>query len=379
MSQKTKQPTGGADAPSQNGTFRNSAGSLRSGYNGPRVIGGEAKTEGNSGSALRDALLDIRTLKGQDALLAPQVLEKELRRHGLEEAEIYRLCLLSRVQGYPQLIQAESGQYDVERFVYHALRETGLRRDVVLDLAGTLASLSGMTIRAGENNGARAETPPEGMVFPIPTSFYQEELDACREPLQKAVEQGTTAAADLLDRLRPLAAAGIPEARYYLGAYLLRRSAEEALPSEDALDLLKAAAADGEPRASAALADFYYKRREPGDWAEAFRRYTGFGALALNDRRRIALVDILNQKNLNRRLFQASAVLLTALALLFLVPAAPLYGAGWPWCLAFFPLGGGLLWEAFRRFRKEPYGEYYALPAAMLAAWAACWILRILL
>ena len=306
-------------------------------------------------------------------------LEKELRVRGLSAVEAAEVRLMTRISGFSQLFS--QGRCGLELFVRNGTRETGLRRDALLAFALAVQPDSGPTPPqwdstaerdrkpdAASNRVVKAEQTSEAASdTAVPPGITGEDLSAFQRAFRQWRTDGTPLPAAMLDLLGPLGRAGVPEALYCQGSWMLQAGSE----APKARALLREAADAGVPEAAAELADDYYQHPGGGNWERAMALYTGYGALALTPPRREAVARMLDRRAFNRRYLAWNGGLLGTLTAL-LIPGGLL-----PLAL-FAPLGAGLLGGVSLWSRTRPYGEYGALPAGLFALWAACLAVRLL-
>ena len=330
-------------------------------------------------------LNDFVAKYGANSLSHTEQLRKQLREANVPKIDIYQACLLTTVTGFDKMLALNKNteQLELNRFVYNAIAQTGLARDVILRLTADFAQAAGY-----ERLSADSFNPwNRGQIkraFVVPWSLYENDLRSVEKDFSIWKCSGTNMAAGTLNCLRQLNNIGIPEAQYCLGYYLLQRACtnEEfcASPQENALSMLQEAAEAGEGRAAAALGDYYYERGGSADWEKAFGYYTGYGALPLEDKQRKALVDIINHKKFNKSVLSLCAGFLVLIILsVFTAPGASLYAAHLGIGVFFCLLCGGALVVALLHYRIKPYENVYYLPVLMFLIWSVYLAVRMLL
>lgn len=330
------------------------------------------------GSGLGATLYAVLQKGGQALFQDPEKLRTALRDEGCPERESFKICIMTGVTGFRELLEKDgrTQQLDLDRYVHNALRETGFNRSTVLELTASLAMALGFAAPyiASEPGGGLQE----GQAYVIPTSFYEAELQSFRKSFLKARAKGELAKLDV-QNLEPLVAAGHPKAKYYLGACLMA-AASDGGENPIGLRLLQEAAEAGDGEAAAALGDYYAGRPDSQSQSRAYDYYTGYGAMALNPAQQKRMTGIINLKKFHWRylLLCSGFWLLSLLTMIWTPMGIPLY-ADLRWGLAAIVLQTALLVCAALRWRKRPYDSLYYLPAAMLVLWmtiyAAAWLL----
>ena len=328
------------------------------------------ETRGQPFSALAGR---IRQVKEQDSglLARPDALREALLSAGASPVEAAQVELMARVTGFAELIDptVPAPQAVLERYIYHAIRESGLSRTVVWKRAGELAWGVGSAV------DITSLVPPEDTdiekgSYVAPASVYEEELNQFGQALFGGGTVGQSNAGNLnFDLLTAGLALGIPRARYYLG-YCLLHGTGIAQSREEGIRLLQQAADGGCLPAAAALADCYYEDG-PVHWPAAWALYTGPGAVCLDDARQKRVRAILAQQQWNRTLAIGVSILaVLALVLAVALPREGLYAVSslWRWLGAAAAVAGtGLGWW---RLFQQPCGRLSWMPVGALACWA---------
>lgn len=321
---------------------------------------------------------------GLAALCSTEQLREALRAAKIPEMEIGQACLLTGVRGFKEMLanHADTKQLYLNRFVYNAIMQTGLTRDVVLRLTADFAWATGYEQISAEGLEARRQGQVE-QAFIVPWNLYANDLKVVEMEFSKWRCSGTAMTVETINRLRTLSQAKIPEAQYCLGYYLLQLAQGEnesnAFLQTKALAFLRAAAESGEQRAAAALGDYYYESGGPTDWEKAFSYYTGYGALALRAPQRVALTNILNHKKFNKHVLSLCGGFLVLIFLsVFAAPGSLLYGAHLGIGLLCGLLCGGTWMAAVLHHRAKPYDNVYYVPVVMLVLWSVYLAIRLL-
>lgn len=362
------------------------------------------------GATLRAAV----DAQGQSVLLDEGPLAQLLASQGVDRDEALRVCLLTTVPGYREMVDPErqTKQADLDRFVQNAISRTGLRRSEVMRLTADILLASGAAYnyaaiqdrivapyrsgstptvsalsRESKEDVSQRQTDQDltsldelyDSAYVIPMKQYWEDFAIAYRDWEKQRNQ-PYAASNMLEnaRLSTLANAGIPFAKYLIATSIME-NAPEGADLSDALRLLHEAAEDDDAQALAALGDYYYEQG-PLFWSRAFSYYTGIGALALTDVRQKHVKVIMETKSYNKRMFWQAGILLAAMAaLLVLAPGGdihpPLRVFG-TFCLV---VSGALLFLSMLHSRIEPYRDYRGVPVAMFAIWACYAAARLLM
>lgn len=306
---------------------------------------------------------------GDNLFTDPALLQHALGEAGAPPAEIYRMCLMTQVSGFGELLKRDprTAQVDLDRYIQNAADETGFSRDTILRLTGDIVFALGGTMDSRDLSAARKGDFVPQTVAVVAQALYEEQLHAFQTDFDKAAA-GASVKLDF-DKLEPLVNAGIPQAKYFLGACLLR-GIQLPVNEERGLELLQEAAQAGDSRAAAALGDYYYGQGGSDSLTLAYQYYTGFGAAALNPSRQAAVTGILNQKVFNGKLLKLCALLLAVCAVtVFWAPASALFSPCTGIGCAALVLEAALLVLGFLRWRARPYSSIYALPVAMSGVW----------
>lgn len=334
-------------------------------YNAQELIGLYEAPVSPLGTILSSAAAQY----GDNLFTDTAMLQHAMAEAGAPAAEIYRVCLMTQVSGFGELLKrdARTMQLDLDRYIQNAADETGLSRDTILRLTGDIVFALGGSVDCRDLSAARKSEFVPQTVAMVAQALYEEQLHAFQTDFNKAVA-GASVKLDF-DRLEPLVNAGIPQAKYFLGSCLLK-GIQLPVNEERGLELLQEAADVGDSRAAAALGDYYYCQGGPDSLAIAYQYYTGFGAAALDPSRQVAVTSILNQKVFNGRLLKLCVLLLAVCAVTVIwAPGAALYepctGLGW----AAMAVQAALLVLGFLYHRAKPYHSVYALPVAMSGVW----------
>lgn len=329
-------------------------------------------------SDLELMLLGFVSKYGQWAYLQNSNLLERLKGEGLSEKDILKICLMTKVNGFKELLSKNEKlqQADLDRFVRNAVEETGFNRSVVMELTraimksiGSVCDISKLDIEENTVN----ET-----AYVIPRSVYIVELNRFEQDFRK-FQTGEKKISELnFARLEPLVAAGISKAKYYLGMCYLLLDAEY-VDQEKACRLLKEAADAGDIEAAAALGDYYYKKDGSEFWSAAYDYYTGYGALALNKARRDAVTAIMNHKKFNLKMLLVSTALFIFLFALYIIaPASESFHAHYIWGAFCVILEVILLIAAWLHYKIKPYDNVLYVPFLMFIVWFCYMLIRLL-
>lgn len=320
---------------------------------------------------------------GREIFADREKLPATLRALGLSEVEVYRLCLLSSVSGFEELIDTEepATQMELDRYAANAA-ETGLGRDVIMDMMAELTCAAGSAVCVSQLSALPDREQADVPAFVIPWRVYADDLRAVKAAFNKWRDGGAPLPKEMLDQLWPLVNAGIAEAQYYLGYILLHTDDGADGPEEDTrkkgVELLTMAADAGDGPAASALGDYYYFKGGSENWGLAYDYYTGFAAPVLGERQRLAMVDIFNHRRFNGILLRVSAVFLAVLLISVLwAPGAPVFSVMPAAGIAALVLGAALLALGVIRQRKFPFDNLYYVPTGMFLIWAVYMFLRL--
>lgn len=335
--------------------------------------------------------------EGRNILLDARALRRALEKEGAAERNIQILCLMSGAPGLRELLEETSGstQADLDRFIRNAMEYTGLSRSTVLLKTYQICRAAGLRMARSPKDMPALTPQGEPIAYVFPPEKYEDTLKPFRAVFDR--EKFSFVAKNHLnfEKLGPLAQAGIPEAQFYLGVWMLEQSQE----SKAAISLLESAANSGSELAAAALGDYYFDKGFGDDgsedesasaeksasllgnsyWDKAFEYYTGYGSAEMNTRRKFAVTSIVNHGLYNRKLKLLSGVLLAVMfVVMFAVPglmlgtAHPIYGI---LCLV---LEAGVYMLMLRVLKVSPYMHAEMYPLLMSVIWIVFLIVRVL-
>ncbi len=329
-------------------------------------------------------------------------LQSEMHKLGADPSDIYRVCLMTKVSGFRDLISNDirTQQVDLDRFVQNAVDETGFDRMTVMKLVGDIALSVGIAYSYNSRLFTSNKSPDE-IAYIVPIKLYEAELETFKEAFDAIVgadlcdndldevndldpndnndfdSESQSSSKITLDfnRIQILVAAGVPKAKYYLGYCLLNGvQIEENIPL--ALRLLKEAADAGDGEAAGALGDYYFNKGVDS-WEKSYEYYTGFGAIALNDERKKSMISIFNQKRFNRRLINSCFVLLAVLlATVIIAPGSPMYASHIVFGTISILLDIAIITLGILHYRVKPYDTLYFIPVGMFIVWTIYMAIR---
>lgn len=311
-------------------------------------------------SELASALIQIVEEQGSDIFMDGVRLCDTLESFGIEKKIIYQIMLLMETSGYENFVQYDEYtiQNDLNCLVRNAHEATGLSRITIIKLVSAIASALGYPFL--ENEKMVEEQEQEGSAYAVPPYLYEAEL----KPIREKVCTGRELTIDDYHILEHLTAMEIPEAKCFMGKFLMDKDETRAV------GLLKGAASDGDIQANGILGDYYYDRGGANNWTHAYLYYTGYGTAALTDKRQTAVKNIMNQKQYNLRVLLFGAIFLAAaLAMFFVTPAAALYNPHYVlrWIFLIFDLAA---WGAAAiHYRSYPYDFINWLLPSMFGIW----------
>lgn len=344
-----------------------------------------------AGDQLRRAV----AAEGRRVLLDARMLRRALEQEGAVERNIQLFCLMSGAPGLSELLEERSGatQADLDRFIRNAVEYTGLSRGTVLLKTYQICRAADLPMAYNPKDSRSVFMKGAAVAYAFPPELYESALAPFRAMFDR--EKFNFISTNRLDfeSLGPLAQAGVPEAQFYLGFWMLEQSEE----SQTAVELLKSAAHAGSELAGAALGDYYFDKGFGDDadddvfagkaakllgnsyWDRAFHYYTGYGSAELNDRRRSAVASIVNHGAYNRKLKLLSGILLALMAVvLFAVPGL-MIGAAHPiWGIGCLVLEAAVYVLMLRVLKVSPYMHAEVYPMLMSSIWIVFLILRIL-
>ena len=304
-------------------------------------------------------------------------LQQMLQECNVAELEIYQIGVMTKVSGFKELIKSneKTEQVELNLFIKNAITETGFNCSTVLRLTCDIALSLGIPFCNLHNTFNKNSTPVSA--FTIPSGIYELELASFEAEFKKVLFNDSSIHLDF-SILEPLVSAGIPKAKYYMG-YCLLNNIQLAEDSHKGLQLLSEAAEAGDIDAAAALGDYYYNRNTANDWSAAYEYYTGYGALALTEKRKEAIVCIFNKKKYNKNIVSFSIVLLILLCFsVVFAPAKNLYSPCYFLGVISILLNIGILFVMMMHYRNKPYDDFYAFPVGMLITWFIYMLIRIL-
>ena len=344
-----------------------------------------------AGDQLRRAV----AAEGRRVLLDPRALRRALEKEGAVERNIQLFCLMSGAPGLSELLEEHSGstQADLDRFVRNAVEFTGLSRGTVLLKTYQICRAAGLPMAYNPKDSQPVFVKGAAVAYAFPPELYESTLAPFRAMFDREKFNFISTSRLDFESLGPLAQAGVPEAQFYLGFWMLEQSNK----SETAIELLESAARGGSELAGAALGDYYFDRGfgddddddvslqkaaqllGNSDWDRAFHYYTGYGSAELNTRRRSAVTSIVNHGAYNRKLKLLSGILLAVIAVvLFAVPGL-MIGAAHPiWGILCLVLEVAAYALMLRVLKFSPYMHAEVYPLYMSSIWIVFLILRIL-
>lgn len=326
-------------------------------------------------AGLEVILRDIVQTHGKDILLDEDELRTQLESAGVDAREALRVVLLTKVDGFANLVCGDAvvRRVDLDRYAHNAFWQTGLNRQEIARIMRAFVLATGTVDELKQLHGwmvdVRSDDSESERAFTIPTALYDEELRAFGTRLGYALQRGESLDALGTDSLEPLVAMGIPRAQYYLG-YCFVHGSDNSETQRRGFELLQAAANAGDSQACAELGDFCYDHGT-SEWSAAFTYYTGMGSLALSESRREALTTILNRGRFNKgTLVLGTALLCCMLVTEILGLGAPAYGGHIVLGVLCSILSAGVLALGFLHHRSEPYDDTQVFPIVVFGLWA---------
>lgn len=330
-------------------------------------------------SSLASILSSVVEQNGAKIFFDPAGLAEAMRKAGAQQADIYRVCLMTQIPGLREFLTLDprTVQLDLDRYIQNAVETSCLNRDTILQIVSAISFAMGITMNvreAPEQDAAHTTDAVAALAYAV----CRENLSKFKESFEKAAFKKASSAALDFELIEPLVQYGIPKAKYYLG-YCLLKGIQLEKNEARGLALLQEAADAGDSTAAAALGDYYFAKGGGDNWTKAYEYYTGYGAAALSKSRRNAVMSILNHKLYNRKILSLCVVLFFAfVAAVILAPATALFAA-YPflgWLCAAAQLA--LLVLYILHYRSKPYDCVYTLPVAMAAIWFMYMAIRLL-
>lgn len=336
---------------------------------GSEKINSYFNAEQPSETEVSGALRRIVDSSGAEVFLDKESLAFKLEKDGVSEDNILRILLMVSVPGFKELIDGNENavENNLNRFVGNAQELTGLSREWVLRLSGDIAAALGYPVVTGHDQYHAALKHNKAFVIPFPV--YEKEMKSIRSKLaeNKQLEEKE------LNTLSKLSEEGIAEAQLYMSQYLEQNNPKAAE------ELLLQAAQQGNGNAQAQLGDLYFGDPRTDHWEKAYECYTGYGTIALNQKRRKSLKDILNHKQYNLKMLQMSLLIIAAMLLTTLFfPTGVLYGTGAFLKVLFILLEAAVWTVAALRYRSHPFAFLNWLIPVMSGIWAVYLIMWIL-
>ncbi len=305
---------------------------------------------------------------GKDILKDEEKLIRCLEDKHAEKAYIYRLCIMTGIPGFDDLLLCDMRTINVDltRYIRNAVHQTGFEMNTILSLVTELLVSMDAYEMISADVRSDEELLPDNFSYPIPECIYEDELHAVSSEFyrfNRMIRSGKMTMDEIdLDKLTPLVKAGIPQAKYFMGYYMLYGGPTQEV-CQDGIRLIKESAVSGCAEAAAALGDYYYQKGGLYYWSEAYHWYTGPGALALNEYQKNAVKNILNHKYFNRKILIFTLAVIVAFFIMILIaPAAPLYAPMRILGVICTLLQVGVFLVTARRFMKYPYEFIYYLP-----------------
>lgn len=343
-------------------------------YNALEYVGIHQKGQ----DELTGILTNIVQQKGKQILLDTTALSDALAAMDMEATEIYRVCLMTQVNGFAKLLECDgrTSQLDLDRYIRNAGQETGLNADVVLRIASAIAFAVDIKVEYDDKERKSGSISADSIAT-LGYFMAQKKLDHFGEDFHRVIDEEADIDLDF-DTLEPLVALGIPKAKYYLG-YCLLYGVQLEENEIRGVALLREAAVAGDSESGAVLGDYYYEKGGSNHWSKAYDYYTGYGAVALNETRQEAVTDILNQKKFNRSLLGWCIALFVGMLISVIwAPGASVFAARpvWGWLSVAAELA--LLVLKILHFRAKPYDSAHLLPVAMTGVWFLYMAIRLL-
>ena len=332
------------------------------------------------------ALAQVVDNHDRDIFEKPEELNAALLREGLSQADALKLCLMTQVDGFQELVsrRGEAAQVDLDRFARNAREQTGFSREELLGLIKDICYALDVTYdcRQTPNEGKEKD----GSVYVIPGGLYKADLEKVEFAIRYAVMKKEKLNSASIDQLLQLVRMGIPRAQYLLGMYLFTFGYDQrAVPQDEvfadietneetahrlALGYLREAADAGDPDAAAMMGDYHFYRNKEGDWGRSYDYYTGYGSVSLTENRRTRVVSLLKRMQLNKTVFIACIALFVLLLLsVIIAPGVPVFPRRTVLGILCLVFSAAALVIVFLRKRKNPFAKLDFAPMVIFALW----------
>lgn len=319
------------------------------------------------GGELDGILTEVVAKLGVKVYSNEQDLTDMMLECGASETQVLQVRIMTRVSGFRELLESEeqTTQTDLDRYVTNAVQETGLNKDVILNITAAIALSAKLAFRYSAFQ-EREQMILEGeKAFVIPGAMYASELESLETEVKRR-----SAGPTVKNRLEVLAGIGIHGAKRILGQYYLQNT-DDPEAMEVGLQFLREAATEGDSAALGYLGDYYYSLEGRSGWNDAYRCYTGYGAIALTEQRRDALTNILNQKKFNLNTIKTCcAIAILMLIAVFVAPGAVAFSACKVFGVFCFLGACAVVAVAILHYRVGPFGNFRWVLYATLGVWA---------
>ena len=254
----------------------------------------------------------------KDILLDAEALSRELLSRGSKPLQIASIMLITGVGSFRELLlQSKPTRADVGHFIEHALRETGLTRQRIMealwDLAPVLEMENGYVPFVTDSWSGNGEENLLPDPFILPPYSYRLELLAFERPeVLEAMDRGELSPFQT-EQLLYLYRSGVTKAKYLLGRAMLANMDLAGRAGRTAISLLEEAWREGSPEASYLLGDYYFEQDTPDRYERAFFYYSSLGGLALDEAGKSRMTDILNLERYNKKILKVSGILAAAM------------------------------------------------------------------
>lgn len=169
------------------------------------------------------------------------------------------------------------------------------------------------------------------------------------------------------ERFHELADTGDPWARYQYARYLT----EIENRTDDGLEIWKALAQEQYAPAMEKMGDICFRDNAPEHWDLAYNYYTGEGAAALTDERKIAVKDILNHGKYNKRVLIMSIVFCAVSVFFMLLTGSfAVYHINAVLRIIFIALEAAVVVQGIRIYRYNSFSSLRWMLPDLLLIWS---------
>ena len=314
--------------------------------------------------ALRELVLNNEDLDITEILTVENV-EEALIDNDCDDTVRMQLCIFIKEGNVTRYItQTEPGLCSLEynNIILSTTERTGLDQTTVIALLNVI--LGALSIAPEQHDSVRISNGKMQPIKAVTSKGDEAALLRVRLILEEYASGDDVEERDLektLKDLNRMADAGIPDALYMKGVCYLVGIATPKDPIE-ARRYLMAAARGGSSEANAVLGDACFEKTgfNLGSMTEAYERYTAFGATALSEKRQNNLKTLIEERELNTKLFVFNVLAFFGSIILNAILAGGTFTDGKKhlfFGILAIVLSLGLLILSYLEFRKWAYDE----------------------